>query len=193
VVEVPAIQQWLKSQDMTHLDESTIYNVSLVIEPREEEGSMGRAKGGSISRKNTKLKKGTVKDSKNHASWSPSTAPSFSPIPGKKTKNLQKFFGTEIMDVTLVESLTSQSNSVPKSILDDVDIEVPKQPISRDSDEIARPSTMLPIGEDGEFYEPQEKYVPYHGFNGSGSYDSGKDASEDLVNNYYDNSEPGWI
>jgi len=126
--EVKSIIDWLRnSQEVSNLDENTIYSVSLIIEPREESPTVAR-KTNSLSRtKSGKLiKNKSLQQAPTHSSWTPDQIDSQSRYPGgslpnKKTSKLSRFFG-ENADFEFYQKWSiAPDTSVPKSILSDTD------------------------------------------------------------------------
>lgn len=106
----------MKQQENITIEEDALYNVSLIIEPRDDPNQKGKT--GSVSRsKSTKfaapLEAGETMSKKDtpHQSWSTSD---------EKANKLVKFFGMENADIELYQKLNSGDHS--KNTLDDLEL-----------------------------------------------------------------------
>jgi len=165
---VESIVHWLSLQEQTNIDEETVYNVSLIIEPREEPKEKGKSQ--SISRsKSTKIAYGSGnastesvskkdKIAKSHQSWNVETVEALNKGIGERNSSspkLAKFFGVSNVDFTLLQKLNGQSEA-PKSILDDVDLNYTPSPSGsgRPYDIVTSPIELTP--EQIEQYKKQQ-------------------------------------
>jgi hypothetical protein len=106
----------MKQQENVTVEEDALYNVSLIIEPRDDPNQKGKT--GSVSRsKSTKfaapLEAGETMSKKDttHQSWNTSD---------DKANKLVKFFGMENADIELYQKLNSGDSS--KNTLDDLEL-----------------------------------------------------------------------
>jgi len=135
LVEVKSIMDWLRGQDVSNLDENTIYSVSLIIEPREDSptvkrksgsNSLSRSKSGKIM-KSKSLLSVQAASAPSHASWNPegdnTNHANVGSLPNRKISKLNQFFGSDT-DFSFYEKYAADTKQVgPKSILVDTPLD----------------------------------------------------------------------
>jgi len=118
LIEVEPVMNWIKasSSESINVDEETIYNVSLIIEPREE------SKRKTISKKPSKATKSAERLTIEPSPKQPVIRSSSEEgVPGSRKSKLNKFFGEDEVDFAFYQKYSKQEP--PKSILNDVEVE----------------------------------------------------------------------